>query len=89
MRDPDGVNYWFLEHYERGRTMGEHVSRLTELDSQTLTWYGDPSAAHQIADLRRNRFSVLPANNDVQVGMDALRYALDTTAERPWIRLHT
>lgn len=36
-RDPDGVYYWFLEHYERERTLDEHVSRLTELDGRKLT----------------------------------------------------
>ena len=89
VRDPDGIYYWFLEHYEREPTLDEHVSRLTELVGRTLTWYGDPSAAQQMADLRRNRLSVLPADNDVQAGMDALQYALHPTEKQPGIRLHT
>lgn len=42
-----------------------------------------------MADLRRNRLSVLPADNDAQAGMNALRYALHTNEKQPGIRLHT
>ena len=71
-RDPDGVYYWYGEHYERERTLDEHAARLTELGGRELIWYGDRSAPQQMAELRRNRLSVLPADNDVQAGIDTV-----------------
>ena len=71
-RDPDGVYYWYDEHYQREQTLGVHAAQLAARGGLELTWYGDPAAAQQMAELRRARLSVVPGDNDVNAGIDTV-----------------
>ena len=70
-RDPDGVYYWYAEHYQREATLAVHAAALKGQDNVPL-WYGDPSAKQQMLELRRLGVNVVPGDNDVNAGIDTV-----------------
>ena len=71
-RDPDGVWYWYQEHYLREATLDRHAAMLRAAGGGAFPWYGDPSAAQQLQELRRGGLQVVGANNDVKAGIDTV-----------------
>jgi len=63
--DDDDVLYIYKEHYERGRLLEEHAKHL---DSK-ITYEADPSKKQQNKELQHLGFVVVPANNDVDMGI--------------------
>lgn len=77
-RDGDGVYYVVAEHYEREMGLARHAAVLKAGGGQAWSWYYDPSAPQQAAELRRGGLVMQPAVNDVQAGIDTV-YALFKT----------
>ena len=71
-RDPDGVYYWYAEHYRREAPLESHARELQAAGGSRFTWYGDPSAKLQMQELRRHGLSVVPGDHDVRAGIDTV-----------------
>lgn len=71
-RDPDGVWYAVREYYQPERLLSDHAAALRPwVEEGALAVVGDPSAAQELAELRRLGLPVLPAPRlPVRVGID-------------------
>ena len=79
--NPDGVYYLYRE-YRRAETLlvqhFEAISSLSQKEPSSYLWYADPSAKQGIAELRRLGLPLVPANNEVQAGIDTLSTLMAT-----------
>jgi hypothetical protein len=68
--DEDGAEklYVWYERYKRNTSLGQHAAALPP----GVTWYADPSRPDSINELKRAGHRVLPARNDIIVGVDAV-----------------
>jgi PBSX family phage terminase large subunit len=74
-RDPDGVWYAIREYYERERLLSDHARALLPWAKEegAIAFAGDPSAAQELAELRRLGLPVVPAPRlPVRAGIDAV-----------------
>ena len=73
-QDADGVLWITGEHYERQRTVLDHLRHLPP----KVTWYADPAGAEEIASLRQCGVVVRRGSNDIRAGIAAVRSRLET-----------
>ncbi len=71
--DRDKVLWLTAEHYVREKHLGYHAERLP----REVTWYADPAGAGDIAQLASAGFKVHRGNNDIRLGIAAVRATLE------------
>jgi hypothetical protein len=71
--DRDKVLWLTGEHYVREKHLGYHAERLP----REVTWYADPAGAGDIAQLCSAGFKVHRGNNDIRLGIAAVRARLE------------
>lgn len=76
--DNDDVLYIYEEHYQSGRLLEWHAERM--LDG--LRYWCDPSGKREIVELRAKGVDARKANNDVALGIDAVRQRIRTNRLR-------
>jgi hypothetical protein len=71
--DRDKVLWLTGEHYVREQHLGYHAQRLP----RDVTWYADPAGAGDIAQLVSAGFKVHRGDNDIRLGIAAVRARLE------------
>lgn len=77
--------YKLAEYKRPGRLLGELLQTIRNLEVYTgavSVWYADPSAAQEIAELRRLGLNIRAANNDVEFGIQHLTMLMRTSRYR-------
>jgi hypothetical protein len=71
--DRDRVLWLTGEHYLREKHLSFHAERLP----QRVTWYADPAGAGDIAQLASAGFTIHRGDNDIRLGIAAVRARLE------------
>jgi len=62
---PDDILYVYKEYYQSKQTLKEHSRNM----SPDIPYYADPSGAQEIQEMQALGYDVIPANNDVDMGI--------------------
>ena len=71
--DRQNVLWLTGEHFHREKSLAFHAQHLP----RDVTWYGDPSGAREVLELRIAGFRVTAADNEKKVGIAAVRARLE------------
>lgn len=71
---PDDVIYIYEEHYERNRLLSHHAENMKD----GLRYVADPSGKREIVEYRYKGIDVIPGNNDVGLGINAMNERINT-----------
>lgn len=74
---PDDVLYVYKEYYQSKKTLREHAEHL----NLNIPYYADPSGAQEIEELLTLDYEIVPANNDVDMGILTVNARLRKQAE--------
>jgi hypothetical protein len=74
--DHDDVLWLTGEHFSREKTLAFHVQHLP----RGITWYADPQGPREIQELRCADVAVRPGDNEIKIGIAAVRARLEEGA---------